>query len=131
MREGKHQMPSCINLLTAATAPASTTTVYSPAFNPFQGWDRSLWVKFASAGTVDVKIFYVVAYWDEATNTYSDYVEPVGVSALVANSSVKTLQAIAFNPVVCDSVKIGFTGQGSNAADVTVSDLRMVFGIPE
>ena len=127
MREDSRHNPDTIDY-TGTIAPASTTTVYSEEIDLNQKWNRSVWVELAGAGTVDVRVFYVVAYWDEATNTFSDFVEQEEGSDLINNVEDTNLHNVSLHPNVSDRIKIGFEGQGSNGADVTVADLRISFG---
>lgn len=132
MRQGRREYVPTLNLLTSAIAPGSTETKYSDAFDVFQGWERSIWVEFNCTGTPDVKVSYVVAYWDEATNTMSDYVAPPDGGILSSGITDKNLHVFNFNDLpVCASAKIVFTGQGSNPADTEVVDLRGSWGNPE
>ena len=119
------------NLAETPIAIASTAVALSPAFDLLQGWQRSLFFKLDSSGTPDVKVEVVVAYWDEKTNTYSDYVLPSGASALIANAVTKNLYCVGFSVPAAVRAKVRFTGQGTNPADVTVSDLRIVYGKAE
>ena len=129
-RQVRSYVPT-LNLLTIDIDPISTETVRSEAFDVFQGWDRSIWVEVSSAGVPNVKVSYEVAYWDEASNTFSDYVAPEDGGILDTGLGDTNLHVYNFNPPVCASAKIVFKGQGANPADVSVVDLRGSWGNPE
>lgn len=129
-RQVRSYVPT-LDLLTTEITPISTTTVRSEAFDVFQGWDRSIWVELSSAGVPNVKVSYEVAYWDEATNTFSDYVAPEDGGVLSTSIADTELHVLPFNPPVSASAKIVFEGQGSNPADVAIVDFRGSWGVPE